>query len=449
MQRLIVLHTNDIHGRSAGLARVITLVERIRAENPDAHVLYFDLGDVEDTSNRLSNLTKGVAMYRLLALAQPDAAAVGNGSVLRYGWQVLAEHAAALDCPLLMANLQLSAGETIPGAQAATVLHIGDLKLGLIGLTATFSAYARFFGLHTPDTARTVRRQFAALQDDGADAVLVLSHMGLSADREIAEKMQGRLTAILGAHSHDLLPEGEWVGDVLVAQAGDYAQHLGRIEFAWDGTTLTVETVSMMPVPEDIPPAPQLAAEEAAIEQEVETFLDTIIGHLDAPLDWAEDRRCGVGDILALALKERMKAEVGVVVAGAAFKGPLPGGALSRRALWEVCDSSGNPGLVEMTGAQLATMIANGLDPERAAERPRSLRGRARGLLHLAGAAYRDGEATVGGEPLDSERVYRVAGSDFELEHNFGYTLAAWELDARYEVPTIMREVLADYLGGD
>ncbi len=34
-QRLIILHTNDLHGRLEGIARVATVVERIRAEHGD------------------------------------------------------------------------------------------------------------------------------------------------------------------------------------------------------------------------------------------------------------------------------------------------------------------------------------------------------------------------------------------------------------------------------
>ena len=83
MQRVIILHTNDIHGRIEGLARIATLAQRIKAENPGAAVLYFDCGDVEEPSQRLSNLTKGAAMHRLLNLAGCDAAVIGNGAWLR------------------------------------------------------------------------------------------------------------------------------------------------------------------------------------------------------------------------------------------------------------------------------------------------------------------------------------------------------------------------------
>src|SRR3954469_19895048 len=72
VQKFIILHSNDIHGRIEGLARIATLVEQIRAENVDIPVLYFDAGDSEETSTRLSNLTKGVAMHRLLTVAGCD-----------------------------------------------------------------------------------------------------------------------------------------------------------------------------------------------------------------------------------------------------------------------------------------------------------------------------------------------------------------------------------------
>jgi 2',3'-cyclic-nucleotide 2'-phosphodiesterase (5'-nucleotidase family) len=48
MQSLIILHSNDIHGRIAGLARIATLVEQVRAEHPDIPVLYVDGGDIEE-----------------------------------------------------------------------------------------------------------------------------------------------------------------------------------------------------------------------------------------------------------------------------------------------------------------------------------------------------------------------------------------------------------------
>ncbi len=71
-ERLTILHTNDMHGRLDGMARVATLVQAAKRADPD--VLYFDAGDIEETNAPLSSLTKGVAMHRLMNVAGCDAA---------------------------------------------------------------------------------------------------------------------------------------------------------------------------------------------------------------------------------------------------------------------------------------------------------------------------------------------------------------------------------------
>jgi len=75
--RLTLLHTNDIHGRQERIAQIATLVRREKTSSPH-RVLYLDAGDVEETTNELSNITKGAGMHRLLGRASCDAATVGN-----------------------------------------------------------------------------------------------------------------------------------------------------------------------------------------------------------------------------------------------------------------------------------------------------------------------------------------------------------------------------------
>jgi 2',3'-cyclic-nucleotide 2'-phosphodiesterase (5'-nucleotidase family) len=359
---------------------------------------------------------------------------------------VLAEHGTAARYPLLLANLRSSGREPLAGVQPACLLEAGGVRLGLIGVTTDTEDWLSFFDLSAEPAPALIRELGASLRQDGADAILILSHLGLPADLELAADLQEDVTAVLGGHTHDLLPEGDRVGRVMVAQAGQYAEHLGRLDLTWDGEQMAVVRASVIAVSEQVPPSPAVLAEAAVVESECEHYLAEIIGELAEPLDFAPDRECGVGNLMADMLLQRMDGEVAVIAAGHAFTGPLPAGPLTRGRLWDVCNTTANPALVEMSGTQLVALVTKGLDLAFAADRPHTLRGHRRGLLHLSGATVRDGQVEIGGQPVAPTATYRVAGSDWEFESYGGYTDASWGLRPQYEVPIILREALEEYL---
>jgi 2',3'-cyclic-nucleotide 2'-phosphodiesterase (5'-nucleotidase family) len=158
VRRLVVLHTNDIHGRPEAIARVATLAERAVASSDDP-VLYVDAGDVEERPERLSNLTKGVAVHRLLVAG---CSAAAFGTVIYYGPEPLVEQTEPGGYPQLAANLQRN-GTVVPGAVASALLDAGGVGVGLIGLTPTDwrDNYASI-GLELPEELPLVETHAAA-----------------------------------------------------------------------------------------------------------------------------------------------------------------------------------------------------------------------------------------------------------------------------------------------
>jgi len=422
--RLTLLHTNDVHGNVDGLARVATLVERIGAETPH-RVMYVDAGDVEETTTRLSNLTKGVAMHRLLSAAGCEVSVVGNAAWLRYGPQVIPAQADAASYPLLLANL-----EPVEGVQPTALID----GVGFVGVTDPFRSFLEGeidFGIRATDEVEAVKRGAAKLREQGAELVVCLSHLGWKRltvptsliDPELAERVQGEVDVIVGAHSHDLLPGGERIGSVLVAQAESHARYLGRIEI--DGAGITA---SVVPVTDDIPPHPRVVEAIAACEADLDASLDEIVAELDAPLD---------AQWVAEMLRERMGAEVALATSAVMLDYPLPAGRLRRRDLWEACHSTANPAVTELTGEQLARLIEKGSDPEFQETTTGPLRGKPRGPLHVAGDT----------SSLEPGRTYVVAATDFELEEYGRLIEPDWRLSIRYDFPTIIREAIEERLG--
>jgi 2',3'-cyclic-nucleotide 2'-phosphodiesterase (5'-nucleotidase family) len=424
--RLTLLHTNDIHGRIEGLARIASLVERIRAETMH-RVIYVDAGDVEETTSRLSNLTKGVAMHGLLSAAGCEAAAVGNASWLRYGPQVIPLQARAASYPFLLANL-----EPVDGVQPTSLVD----GVGFVGVTDPFRSLLGGgvdFGLTALDEVEAVRLGARGLRADGAELVVCLSHLGYrrlatdleiaTIDPELAERVQGEVDVIVGAHSHDLLPEGERIGSVTIAQAGSHASHLGRIDVV-DGEI----RASVIEVTEDVPQHPQVLAAVAAAEADLDRSLDEVIADLTVPLD---------AQWIAEMLRTRMRAEIGLATSAAVLDRPLPAGPLRRGDLWEACHSTANPAVVELSGTQLAHMLERGNDPIFQETTSRPLRGKPRGPLHIAGATT-----------VEPDRMYTVAATDFELEPYGDLIESDWRLAVRYDFPTIIREAVEERLAG-
>ena len=401
------------------MAQIATIVKREKA-SADHPILYLDAGDIEETTNRLSNLTKGTAMHRLFSHTGCDAATVGNACWLRYGTGILADHAHVASYPLLLANFA-----PVDGPVPSVLL--GDV--GLFGLTAPhqYMVGAVDWGFERLDILEQAVACARDLRARGAELVVLLSHLGLEDptepwdDRRIAPELDGLVDVIVGAHTHDLLPEGEWIGRVLVAQAGDYGGHIGRIEIDGESIAATVE-----PVPDDTPHDPAIAGEAARIDEEVAVFLAEPLGTIERPLDPA---------FVAEILRRRMNADVGLFADGLAI-GVVPPGLVTRGALYAASETGANPGVTRMTGEQLLDLLARGNDPDFQAQTPHALRGRRRGTVHVAGG------------PIEPGREYVVAGTDYELEPHGGYARAEWGLETASDFPVIVREAIEEHLRG-
>ena len=467
--QLTILHTNDLHGRVERLTTLSAMARRIRAEveASGGAVLLVDVGDAEEKSLLESDVTKGAAVMALFSAAGYQAMAVGNGAPLSYGPQCLVGMAAVASFPLLAANFTWAeSGEIVDGVTPAALLEVAGVKVGLIGLAPTFGFWS-LFGVDAPQGVEEVRYWRDELRTQGATIIVVLSHQGSRSDRELAQAVDG-LDVIVGGHFHEELPQGLREAETIIGQAGDFGRFLGRVDLTVDDTTgrATRKQARLLPLDESIEPDPVVLAEWQRQQALVAEMLKQPIGETLAPLPHDPLRESPMGNFLADVLRERMGTQVALCISGSLNEG-LPGGVVTLGDMCRACSSPGNPGRTELTGAQLREMLDLGLDPQRARRRPRFLRGRQLGLLAVSGLrvaydpAAPDGQRVrrvwVGEELLRDDERYTVAASDFEmggmtttyaaLEENLpGVGFAIPPESVVYELPTVLREAMEDYL---
>ncbi len=97
------------------------------------------------------------------------------------------------------------------------------------------SPWERIFGWRFLDPIAVVNEAASALPAD--EPLIVLSHLGLSLDRKLAQAVP-RISLLLGGHSHDTLHEPAVVGGVPIVHAGPYGKFVSRTDLQFDGTSL-------------------------------------------------------------------------------------------------------------------------------------------------------------------------------------------------------------------
>jgi 2',3'-cyclic-nucleotide 2'-phosphodiesterase (5'-nucleotidase family) len=440
-RRVELLHWNDLHGRFDALARLSHRARAIR-EQADHAVLLLDGGDVEETSVRLSAMTLGVAGWRLLGAAGVDAAVAGNGGLLRYGPDRLPDYAAALGSAPLVCDVERD-GATPAGAEPSRLVEVGDVRVGIVGITDYYPQYDEF-GLVERGRVTAVRREAGALRRAGAEVVVVLSHAGLNHDRGLSWSVRGVVDVIVGGHTHHVLHEGERDQGVPIAQAGWQGEHLGRVVIDVDDDGVRVVEMVLETVAADAPADQRVVAEIAAAERDLDDWLAEVVAELPEPAPLG-DRDNPAARLVVEALLDRRPGDLGLLIPVHLDAG-LPAGPVTRRQVWEATSSPGNLAWATLTGAEVRDMVARGRSDDYAAYSSRVSRGRPFGRVQLVGLDGVDtADVTIGGRPLDDDRSYRVTASDLEFSI-YGGLVDARPESCRTEVPEILPEILESHL---
>lgn len=457
--QIAIFHTNDMHGRVEAMARLSGFARRLRAEAEaeGRAVFFWDAGDAADRRYDLCSASKGAAFQPVLAAMGYTLQTMGNDLALTYGPQVMAEVARRGGFPILAANLRNGDGPLVEGLHSHAILPLpGELRMGVFGLTAPWGGVYEGFGLFMPDFLILARRLVDELRAAGAAPIIFLSHLGLPDDRLVAEHIP-EIDLIIGAHTHDLLPAGEVVNGVLIAQAGDYARYLGRVDLEIDpanGRVLS-RTVQVLPAPADEPPDPAVLAALAAGQQEVAILLAQPVGEMVETLALDYLAECSLGNFAADALREHMGAEAAILCSGNLRAG-LPAGRITQREINEASISTANPFVTTVSGAQILAALEHSLDPAMTTAVDNGFRGAPWGILQISGLRVEyDPErpvgervlaVEVGGEALDPARSYRLAHTDAETSS--GHRFLAFDPGqfSVHDMPTIVPEVLAGYL---
>ncbi len=282
---ITVAHLNDTHayllpfgpkdesgfGTIGGFARIGTIIDQIKAS--ESNVLLLHAGDIF-IGDFMFNKFVGVADLTLMKILGFDAMTLGNhefdlsplaliNTLSEAGFPLQEFH-------ILSANLDFSApgaDALEPFANAYTTRTFGSTKVGIFGLTIEETNILSLPPPVVVDNAVTKAVEMVTtLKLDGCQVIILLSHLGLIYDMDLADAVPG-IDIIVGGHSHDLTPVPIEVQNVLsgektyIVQAGAHGAHVGKLTFEWSETAgINVIDFELIPVNETVVPDPIIGA---------------------------------------------------------------------------------------------------------------------------------------------------------------------------------------------
>ncbi len=316
---LRLLHINDVHGAvdaedgEGGLAKAATVIAQEKASAP-GEVLTLNTGDLAE-GTMVSYLTKGGVVADSLAAIGFDAIEPGNHD-FAWGQQALEDLLADAKAPVLNASIVRENGETF--GQPYMIKDVGGVKVGMIGVDvenmARYVSPEKIEGLEFKSTEETLETYLPKLKEEGADVIMLLSHIGFDEDKKIAQKFP-EIDIIVGGHSHTELPEGHYEGDTLIVQSGTKGKFVGEVDLKLDLGTKQIASAQakLIPVGKDVEPDPVVADIVAAAQAESKELGSRVMGQATEDLSFSYWEAAKVNQIHADSLLEATGADIVLV----------------------------------------------------------------------------------------------------------------------------------------
>ena len=433
---LTLLLVNDVYlmgevaGRG-GFARLNAIVKAERARG--VPVLYVHAGDTLSPS-LMSGFDKGGHVVDLLNLAAPDVFVPGNHE-FDFGPETFLERMRSAAFPCFAANLRDGAGGAIPGIRDHTILTLGGVRVGIVGIAlASTPEKSQSGDLRFGPELETLADQAKALRSEGADLVVAVTHTARPTDLAMLDA--GHADIVLSGHDHDLVVHYD--GRRVLAESSSDAHYVTAIDiFATISTQDGTRVVSWRPSfrihdSSHVVPDPETLALVRRLEADLSRRLDVPVGAtalaLDSRIAAVRAREASFGNLVADALREATQADIAVMNGGGIRGNRLypAGTVLTRRDILTELPFGNTIVAVAITGAQVRALLETGLGEfGRPAGRFVQVSGLTVRVDPDAPAGARIVSVQVGNAPLDEARTYRVASNNFLYDGGNGYGMLA------------------------
>lgn len=367
-----ILATNDFHGSleprrdsrgvlRGGAATLATEIAKARAEchAPGCVAILLDGGD-EFQGTPVSNFGYGRPVVTVFNRLGRTASALGNHE-FDWGQDTLRARMREAAYPILGANVTDASGKDIAWIPNDTVVTIGGLKVGIVGIatvvTPTTTRPTNVSDLRFIDPIPVVNRSAQAMRARGAQFVVVVAHAGAfceggsapSCNGEIVELARGvsGVNAIVSGHTHT--PVSTVVNGIPIVQARSHGTALGVMDVSLSGEAPVIALRDILP---------DRTAPDASIDSLVRTVAEPLKAIVNRPIATVADAMSGpvLGNFMADAFRAAGSGDIGVMNIGGVRAG-IDTGTVTYGELFEIAPFGNMLVRLTITGAGLRVWL--------------------------------------------------------------------------------------------
>lgn len=467
-RRLTILHSNDMHGdfvgevcdaegaMVGGLSLLSGYIDQVRRE--EEYVLYVIAGDMLQGSV-IDTEYKGVSTMSIMNYLAPDVVTLGNHE-FDYGLPHLLFLEKVANFPIVNANLyirqhnkRLMQPYHIIDVDGCDILVIGIITEKVIDDIRRDRDIGSFISLE--EAAREVGKIINAYKHDDIDLTILLTHIGIESDRELARLLDPEwgVDLIIGGHTHTVLERPDEVNGVLIAQAGYGTRQVGRFDIVLDMDTNSIveHDWALVPIVEGLAkPDEALRAYIASYSDVVDAKYQGIVCRFATELTHPRrEEETPLGNLFADALAEWGEVDVMLLGSGS-LRVPALGPVVTLGDFMSCFPYTDALTSYTVTGAMLWRMFEHWMRPEN-----RTGEGECYQVNAGVQAVYSEGDRrleslSVDHQPVQLDRHYTVGLQGFHASNAKAYldvTMEALRQHGRGRVvATCVQDMLLEYL---
>jgi 5'-nucleotidase len=426
--KIIIFHTNDIHGhifpyddknisenKIGGFQYLSALLKEERKTNP-GRVLFLDGGDFAQ-GTIWSNLDYGISMVEMMNALKYDCSVVGNHE-FDWGMDKLENMLKSSSFSVVSSNVvSKEDGNFIEDTKPYILKEIDGVRVGIIGISSVDTGIVNFEVRSSYDflSPEDILSEYIGLLKKlhKVDLVILISHEGYEMDRELAMKVPG-IDIIIGGHTNTVLKEPVVIGNTIIVQAGNYLVYTGKLEIEFDRELKKITEYRGELIKLDntvLKPDPEINILLEKYKNKYEAIACEVIGKTSVDLISYKREESNIGNLVADIIRTYGHSQIGIINSGA-IRENIPSGNITFEKIYSVFPFNDDIIAMDLTGKDILEIMSNNFTGKH-------------GILQISGIKVKydfskpEGERlreiTIDGKPLSPEGIYRVATIDYLL----------------------------------